>query len=73
MVTLSPDILKASRKIRIAKGAGVQVSQVNQVLKQFQQMQNMMKKFKKFGVAGMMKQFAPLMQGNTKVKNLIKP
>lgn len=57
----NPDILKASRKIRVANGAGVQVSQVNSLLKQFKQMQTMMKKMKKFGPAGMMKQFAPLM------------
>ena len=56
-----PEILKASRKIRIANGAGVQVSQVNSLLKQFKQMQTMMKRMKKMGPAGMMKQFAPLM------------
>ena len=38
-----PDILKASRKRRIAKGAGVQVQEVNRLLSQFEQMQKMMK------------------------------
>jgi signal recognition particle subunit SRP54 len=38
-----PELLKASRKRRIAAGAGVQVQQVNQLLAQFEQMQKMMK------------------------------
>ena len=38
-----PDILKASRKIRIAKGSGTDVSDVNKLLKQFEQMKAMMK------------------------------
>jgi len=38
-----PEILKASRKIRIAKGAGVEVSDVNRLLKQFEEMKKMMK------------------------------
>ena len=38
-----PDILKASRKIRIAKGSGTDVSDVNKLLKQFEQMKSMMK------------------------------
>ena len=40
-----PDILKASRKIRIAKGSGTEVSDVNKLLKQFDQMKSMMKMF----------------------------
>ena len=40
-----PDILKASRKIRIAKGSGTDVSDVNKLLKQFEQMKSMMKMF----------------------------
>lgn len=40
-----PDILKASRKIRIAKGSGTEVSDVNKLLKQFEQMKSMMKMF----------------------------
>ena len=40
-----PDILKASRKMRIAKGSGTDVSDVNKLLKQFEQMKSMMKMF----------------------------
>ena len=40
-----PNILKASRKIRIAKGSGTDVSDVNKLLKQFEQMKSMMKMF----------------------------
>ena len=38
-----PEILKTSRKQRIAKGAGVTVTEVNQLLKQFEEMKKMMK------------------------------
>ena len=41
----NPDILKASRKQRIAKGSGVDVADVNKLLKQFEQMKQMMKMF----------------------------
>ena len=41
-----PDILKASRKIRIAKGSGLEVSDVNRLLKQYEQMKVMMKQIK---------------------------
>lgn len=44
-----PELLKASRKKRIAAGSGVPVSEINRLLKQFQQMQGMMKKFGKMG------------------------
>lgn len=43
---LKPELLKASRKRRIAAGAGVQVQEVNRVLAQFEQMQTMMKQFR---------------------------
>ena len=42
-----PDLLKASRKKRIAAGSGTQVQDINRLLKQFLQMQNMLKKFGK--------------------------
>ena len=42
----NPDILKASRKIRISKGSGRSVEEVNRLLKQFEQMKVMMKQFK---------------------------
>ena len=44
-----PDVLKASRKRRIAAGAGVEVQDVNRLLKQFDQMRGMMKKMNKLG------------------------
>lgn len=50
-----PEILKASRKRRIATGAGVSVQEVNRLLKQFNEMQGMMKKLKKGGMAKMMR------------------
>ena len=50
-----PDLLKASRKRRIATGAGVHVQEVNRVLNQFEQMQGMMKKMKGGGLMKMMK------------------
>jgi signal recognition particle subunit SRP54 len=51
-----PDIIKGSRKRRIAAGSGVQVQDVNRMLKQFTQMQKMMKKMKGGGMAKMMRQ-----------------
>ena len=50
-----PDLLKASRKRRIAAGAGVPVQEVNRMLSQFEQMQGMMKQMKKGGMAKMMR------------------
>jgi signal recognition particle subunit SRP54 len=50
-----PELIKASRKRRIAAGAGVQVQEVNRMLNQFEQMQTMMKKMKGGGLMKMMK------------------
>jgi signal recognition particle subunit SRP54 len=50
-----PELLKASRKRRIAAGAGVSVQEVNRLLNQFEQMQDMMKKMQKGGLAKMMR------------------
>lgn len=50
-----PDIIKATRKRRIAAGAGVQVQEVNRLLNEFEQMQTMMKKMKGGGLMKMMK------------------
>jgi signal recognition particle subunit SRP54 len=50
-----PDVIKGSRKRRIAAGAGVQIQEVNRLLKQFTQMQKMMKKMKKGGMAKLMR------------------
>lgn len=41
----NPDIIKASRKKRIAAGSGVEVHDVNKLLKQYEQMASMMKKW----------------------------
>ena len=58
-----PDLIKAKRKLRIAKGAGVQVQEVNRLLKQFEQMQGMMKQMKKGGLAKMMRGMGRLTGG----------
>ena len=50
-----PELIKASRKRRIATGAGVHVQEVNRLLNQFEQMQGMMKKMKGGGLMKMMK------------------
>ncbi|RYF16342.1 MAG: signal recognition particle protein [Comamonadaceae bacterium] len=50
-----PEIIKATRKRRIAAGAGVQVQEVNRLLNEFEQMQQMMKKMKGSGMMKMMK------------------
>ena len=50
-----PDLLKATRKRRIAAGAGVQVQEVNRLINQFEQMRDMMKKMKGGGMMKMMK------------------
>jgi len=49
-----PDIIKGSRKRRIAGGSGTQVQDINRLLKQFTQMQKMMKKMSKGGMGKMM-------------------
>jgi len=56
-----PDLIKGSRKVRIAKGSGTEVQDVNRLLKQFTQMQKMMKKLTKGGMANMMRQFKGMM------------
>jgi len=50
-----PDLIKATRKKRIAMGAGVQVQEVNRLLNEFTQMQEMMKKMRGGGLMKMMK------------------
>ncbi|RVT91988.1 signal recognition particle protein [Rhodovarius crocodyli] len=51
----APDIIKASRKKRIAAGSGVQVQDVNRLLKQFDDMSAMMKRMNKLGQKGLMR------------------
>tara|TARA_B100001123_G_C15291930_1_gene1017775 strand:- start:380 stop:1747 length:1368 start_codon:yes stop_codon:yes gene_type:complete len=48
----NPEIIKASRKIRISKGSGTKVQEVNKLLKQFMQSQKMMKRMKNAGDRG---------------------
>ena len=55
-----PDIIKGSRKRRIALGSGTQIQDVNKLLKQFAQMQKMMKKM---SAKGGMKKMMRSMQG----------
>jgi signal recognition particle subunit SRP54 len=50
-----PELIKATRKKRIALGAGVQVQEVNRLLNEFEQMQGMMKKMKGGGLMKLMK------------------
>ena len=45
----NPDLLNPSRKHRIAKGAGVDISEVNRMIKQFNEMKKLMKQFGKPG------------------------
>src|SRR6056297_2614169 len=52
----NPKLLQASRKKRIAKGAGLEVSELNKLLKMQRQMGDMMKKMGKMGKGGIMKQ-----------------
>ena len=61
---IRPEIIKGSRKKRIAAGSGTTVQEINKLLKQFTQMQKMMKKMK--GKGGMMK----MMRG---MKNMMPP
>ena len=58
-----PEQIKASRKRRIATGAGVQVQEVNRLLNQFEQMQGMMRKMQKGGLAKMMRGMKGMMPG----------
>ncbi len=58
-----PELLKASRKRRIAAGAGVQVMHVNQLLNQFEQTQKMMKMFSKGGMGKMMRGMKGMLPG----------
>jgi signal recognition particle subunit SRP54 len=58
-----PEILKASRKRRIASGAGVSVQEVNRLLKQFEQTQKVMKQFAKGGMHKLMRGMQGMMPG----------
>jgi signal recognition particle subunit SRP54 len=58
-----PELIKASRKRRIATGAGVQVQEVNRLLNQFEQTQKMMKQFAKGGMAKLMRGMKGMLPG----------
>ena len=58
-----PELIKASRKRRIAMGAGVPVQEVNRLLKQFEQMQKMMKMMRSGGLAKMMRNMKGMLPG----------
>jgi signal recognition particle subunit SRP54 len=56
-----PNIIKGSRKRRIANGSGTTIQEINRLLKQFTQMQKMMKKMSKKGMGKMMQQMQGMM------------
>ena len=58
-----PELIKASRKRRIATGAGVPVQEVNRLLNQFEQTQKMMKQFSKGGIGKLMRGMKGMMPG----------
>ena len=58
-----PELMKATRKRRVAAGAGVQVQEVNRLLNQFEQMQKMMKQMQKGGMAKMMRGMKGMLPG----------
>ncbi|MGL5664878.1 MAG: signal recognition particle protein, partial [Shewanella sp.] len=63
----NPDLIKGSRKRRIAAGSGTQIQDVNRLLKQFTQMQKMMKKMSaKGGIQKMMRGMRGMMPGGMK-------
>jgi signal recognition particle subunit SRP54 len=55
-----PDVIRGSRKKRIALGSGTQIQAVNRLLKQHSQMQKMMKKMGKGGMARMLRKVGKL-------------
>jgi signal recognition particle subunit SRP54 len=60
-----PDIIRGSRKRRIAQGSGTQVQGVNRLLKQFTQMQKMMKRMGKGGMKQMLRGMQAQMRGRS--------
>jgi len=59
-----PDIIKASRKIRISKGSGTKVQDVNRLLKQLKKKKKMMKRMKSMGKGGIPSDLMQKLQGN---------
>jgi signal recognition particle subunit SRP54 len=58
-----PDLLKGSRRARVARGSGTQPADVNRLLKQYTQMSKMMSKFARGGMKGLMRQMGGAMKG----------
>ncbi len=58
-----PELIKASRKRRIAAGSGVTVQEVNRLLKQFEETQKMMKQFSKGGIGKLMRGMKGMLPG----------
>ena len=63
-----PNLIKASRKIRISKGSGTRVQDVNKLLKQFLQSQKMMKRMKSMGKGGIPSDLMQKLQDNFPTK-----
>ena len=61
---VDPNIIKASRKIRISSGSGTRVQDVNKLLKQFMQSKKIMKRMKLKGKGGMPNDLLQKLQGN---------
>ena len=61
----NPNLLQASRKRRIAVGAGVEVPELNKLIKMHRQMSDMMKRMGKMGGRGMLKSFMEQMSGKS--------
>ncbi|KEY91586.1 signal recognition particle GTPase [Candidatus Photodesmus blepharus] len=59
-----PEIIKRSRKKRIAAGSGTQIQDVNHLLKQFTQMRKMMQKMKKVGMTGIIRNMQEMTRGS---------
>ncbi len=68
-----PDLIKGSRKRRIALGSGTQVQDINKLLKQFTQMQKMMKKMKGGGMAKLMRGLGGLGGGMGNMGGMLPP
>jgi signal recognition particle subunit SRP54 len=58
-----PELIKATRKRRIAAGAGVQVQEVNRLLAQFEQMQKMMKMMRSGNLGKMLRGMKGMLPG----------
>lgn len=64
----NPDIIKGSRKKRIAAGCGLDVPEVNRLLKQFKEMQTQMKKFRSGKMAKILQRHGPMQMGKLPFK-----